>query len=321
MGRANLDIPNPGGLSVVAVGVVLPILAAFLTAAGPLYLKQQPRFSDEVMDGVTLGAAAGGGYAAAAAILYFWPLVNGSPGLGGSVSGWTSALIALLIVRPLIYCAATSLICAGIWHYGIRQEPSAIIIPIGSALTGSVVLAVGSLMLADRSTLVEMLWNVALMVALLAASRFVLRQAIGHDRRSLREERQALATPLNRIVCPECGALTRPGAFCGNCGAPLTPSSQPTEPIPVPRIIDIPTLDPANSMTSESDSSGIGTTTPAPDQSLGSTFPIGDADTWFGSTTTPSPTDPSNDLSDTSAVSDADHDQSKRAQDQFQNRN
>src|SRR5215213_1802092 len=86
LGRANLDIPDPGGLSIVAVGIVLPVLAAFLTAAGPLYLKQQPRFNDEVMDGVTLGAAAGGGYAAAAAILYFWPLVNGSPGFGGSVS-------------------------------------------------------------------------------------------------------------------------------------------------------------------------------------------------------------------------------------------
>jgi len=251
LGRVNLDVPEPGGLSVVAVGVVIPVIAAFLTAAGPLYLKQQPRFSDEVMDGVTLGAAAGGGYAATSAILYFWPLFTDSSSLAGSVSGWTSALIALLIIRPLIFCAATSLICAGIWHYSIRQTPSAIMIPVGSALMGCVVLAVGSLLLAGNSSLAEMLWNVAIMIALLAASRFVLRRAIGQDRRSLRVERQAVASTATpeRIVCPECGALTRPGTFCGNCGASLASASvsqptSPTEPIPMRQIIDIPTLDP-----------------------------------------------------------------------------
>lgn len=262
LGQVNLDIAEPGGLSVIAVGIVLPVIGAFLTAAGPLYLRQQPRFSDEVMDGVTLGAAAGGGYAATAAIIYFWPLINDSSDLGGSVSGWTSALIALLIVRPLFFCAATALICAGIWHYGIRQEPSGILIPVGSALTGSVVLAVGSLLLAGNSSLAELIWNVAMVIAILAASRFVLRQAVGEDRRLLLEAREngAGATAVTkRVVCPECGAMTRAGAFCGNCGASLASpidSTSRTEPISLQYpVIDVPTSEAENQASSD-DSDG-----------------------------------------------------------------
>src|SRR5215217_1806773 len=170
LGQVNLDIRDAGALSIVAVGFVLPILAEILKAAGPVYLRQQPRFSNEVMDGVTLGAAAGGGYAAAAAILYFWPLVNGSPNLGGSVSGWTAALIAVLVVRPLIFCATTGLICAGVWSHTLSPNPNAVVVPVGSALVGTVVLTIGSLLLADQRTVVELIWNVVVMVALVAAS-------------------------------------------------------------------------------------------------------------------------------------------------------
>jgi RsiW-degrading membrane proteinase PrsW (M82 family) len=230
LSRVNLDVSHPGALSVIAVGLVLPILAEILKAAGPLYLRQQSRFANEVMDGVTLGAAAGGGYAAAAAIVYFWPLVNGSSNLGGSASGWTASLIALLVVRPLISCATTGLTCAGIWHYAVRQHPPTLVISVGSALVGTVVLAVGGLILADQPTVVELIWNVILMVALLAASRYVLVQALNQDRRTLGPERRALTRASNRVICPTCGNPTRPGAFCANCGAPLTPSPAPTPP-------------------------------------------------------------------------------------------
>jgi RsiW-degrading membrane proteinase PrsW (M82 family) len=229
LGRVNLEVRDPGALSMVGVGLILPILAEVLKAAGPLYLRQQPRFSNEVMDGVTLGAAAGGGYAAAAAILYFWPLVNGSPHLGGSASGWTSALIALLIVRPVISCATTGLICAGIWHYAFRPRPDTVLIPIGSALIGAVVLALGSLVLADQPTVVELIWNVAVMFALLAASRYVLTRALDQDRQRIGPDQRLLTAAGDRIVCPTCDKPTRPGVFCANCGSPLSP---PTTPIP-----------------------------------------------------------------------------------------
>lgn len=221
MGRVNLDIRDVGALSTITVGLILPILAEVLKTGGPLYLRQQPIFRNEVMDGVTLGAAAGGGYAAAAAILYFWPLVNGSPSLGGSVSGWTSALIGLLVVRPLISCASTGLICAGIWHYGMHPRINAIAIPVGSALSGTAILAIGSLLIADKSSLAELIWNILILFALLAASRYVLQQAMGQDR-------QALSAPIgDRIICPTCGNPTKPGVYCTNCGASLSPVVTP----------------------------------------------------------------------------------------------
>lgn len=243
LGRVNLDVGSAGALSIIAVGMVLPVLAEVLKAAGPLYLRQQPRFSNEVMDGVTLGAAAGGGYAVATAILYFWPLVNGSPHLGGSVSGWTASLIGLIVVRPLISCATTGLICAGIWSFTLRPHPNALVIPVGSALVGTVVLAVGSLVIADQPTVVELIWNVVVLIALLAASRYVLTRALGQDQQTITSTRPSLtsraASANNRIICPTCGNPTRPGAFCSSCGAPLSQSTQP--PTPTVTLLEPPT--------------------------------------------------------------------------------
>jgi hypothetical protein len=239
LGRVNLDIPSAGALSIITVGLVLPILAEVLKAAGPLYLKQQPRFSNEVMDGVLLGAAAGGGYAVATAILYFWPLVNGSPDLGGSVSGWTAALIGVVVVRSLIACATTGLICAGIWSFTLRPHPNALLIPVGSALVGTVVLAIGSLVIADQATVVELIWNVVVLVALLAASRYVLTRAIGQDSQAIEPTRQPIPATIiagnDRVICPTCGKPTRPGAFCANCGSSLNPPPKST----TPDVIDI----------------------------------------------------------------------------------
>lgn len=233
LGRVNLDVRDPGLLSLISVGLILPVVAEILKAIGPFYLRQQPRFNNEVMDGATLGAAAGGGYAAAAAILYFWPLASGSSNLGGSASGWTASLIAMIVVRPLISCAATGLICAGVWHYGFKPRPDTILIPVGSALVGTVVLAVGSLLLADQPTVMELIWNAAVAIALVAASRYVLAKALDQDRQNLPPPRRALTPASNRVTCPTCGNPTRPGTFCANCGAPLTPPSPPSPPATV----------------------------------------------------------------------------------------
>lgn len=220
VGRVNLDFGSAGALSMIFVGLFLPLIAEALKVAGPIYLRQQPRFRNEVMDGLTLGAASGGGYAAAAAILYFWPLVNGSPSLGGSVSGWTSALIALLIVRPLISCAVTGLICAGFWHYSLSPRVNNLLIPAGSAIIGTLILSIGTLIIADQPTVIELIWNLAIALAMIAAIRYVLSIALGYDTKSV------AAIDPDRIICPTCGKLTRRGTFCTNCGAPIA--------IPVP---------------------------------------------------------------------------------------
>jgi RsiW-degrading membrane proteinase PrsW (M82 family) len=258
LGRVNLDFGSTGAASMIFIGFFLPLVAEALKIAGPLYLRQQPRFRNEVMDGLTLGAAAGGGYAAAAAILYFWPLVNDSPSLGGSVSGWTSALIALLIVRPLISCVATGLIGAGIWHYSLSPRLGNLIIPAGSAIIGSLILAVGSLAIADQPTVVELIWNVVVVLALLAACRYVLSIALGYDSRQI-----STSVDTDRIVCPVCGALTKRGTFCSNCGAPLT--------IPVPVEAAAPEPVPSEPW---SPATTTTTTTPAPFESAEETAPI-----------------------------------------------
>jgi RsiW-degrading membrane proteinase PrsW (M82 family) len=251
VGRVNLDFGSAGAVSMVIVGVIIPLLGEALKIAGPMYLRQQPRFRNEVMDGLTLGAASGGGFAAATAIIYFWPLVNGSPSLGGSVSGWTSSLIAMLIFRPLIHCAATGLIGAGIWHYSLNPKPGNLLVPAGTALGGILILSIGSLTIADEATVVEMIWNIVLALAMLAACRWVLTIALGYDARGVPARDAA-----DKIFCPNCGALTKRGTFCSNCGAPLT------MPIPVEAEISAPTAHPATPQPPDSMTPTTDDTTP-----------------------------------------------------------
>ncbi|MER3439685.1 MAG: hypothetical protein C4346_19990, partial [Chloroflexota bacterium] len=104
--RVNLEVPHAGPVSVLFVGLLLPLVAELLKLTGPLFLRQQAAFRNEVMDGAILGAASGGGYAVAAAIVYFWPLLQNDPP-PGSVANWTAALIGVLVVRPAISCATT----------------------------------------------------------------------------------------------------------------------------------------------------------------------------------------------------------------------
>lgn len=212
--RVNIDLPHVGAASTLFVGFLLPVIAELLKLLGPLFLRQQVMFRNEVMDGAILGAASGGGYAVAAAIVYFWPLLqHNAP--AGSVGAWTAALIGVLVVRPAISCATTGLLCTGIWHLQLHRGRLVFVVGAAAAFAGAITSALVGLAITGRSSVLELVLHVAILGGLALAAHIAIRDALEEDRRAraLREQ---------WVRCPACGRLTPQGRFCAQCGASLS---------------------------------------------------------------------------------------------------
>lgn len=213
-------VPEPGAPGVAVLflsGIAVPLLGAVLMVGGPIGLRRWRSFRNEVMDGLTFGAAAGAGFAAAGAVVYWWPFIaeGRDPGLG--VADWTATLLGLIVVRPVLLSTIGALIGAGIWHYALSDRANHLVVPLVAGVGGAVVYAMGSLLLLRTGTRVELLWSAIAAVALGLVLRLVLRSSLAYDRRAMGEGGA-------RIVCPSCKQTTPVGAFCANCGATLGPN-------------------------------------------------------------------------------------------------
>ena len=223
----------PFGLLLLS-GIVIPAAAVALSAAGPVFLRRYPVFRNEVMDGVTLGAAAGGGFATGSTLVYVWPMVASGHNGDGSAADWTATLIGLLLTRPLIFSIATALVCAGLWHVALTQVSTDLVLPAACGVGGAIVFSLGDLITQPQGTRPELLWHVVAVAGLVLIAR-------PFSRRALAQDRQLLGRGGARVVCPNCRSLTPPGQFCAVCGQPLSvpipPAAEaaaadsPTEPI------------------------------------------------------------------------------------------
>ena len=202
---------------VILGGVVLPALALIASAAIPVFMRRWPSLRNEVMDGVTLGAAAGGGFAAATTIVHFWPAILRDQNPGGSISDWTATLTGLIIVRPLIFAGLTAVLCAAIWQYAIDQRSSPLVRSIISSVGGVIVFAVIDLLIQPAGAAAELIWQLAVLLGVSFAIRVAIRRALAQDR-------IAFGKNGDRIICPTCRRLTPDGQFCASCGAPLHPA-------------------------------------------------------------------------------------------------
>lgn len=192
-------------------GVVVPALAVALMMAAPIAARRWHTFRNEAMDGITLGAASGGGFALGTAIVTLWPLISGDY-LAGSVADWTVATIAIALLRPLILMGIAALVGVAIWRFDLSQQTQDLVLPFAAGLGGAIAYAFFGLIAEQSGASVVLLWNIAVVMALVLAGRVALASAIRFDRRTLAS---------NRVVCPNCRRVTPAGKFCAFCQAPL----------------------------------------------------------------------------------------------------
>lgn len=215
-GGAAADREGTPGFAVLLLnGIVLPALGVAFTAMGPYAMRRFPEFRNEVMDGVTLGAAAGCGLATGTTIVFVWPIITGDHPNGGSVADWTALVMGVLVTRPIIFGLAVAFVCAGLWHVALSQRSADLFIPAGIGLGGAIVFVFGDLLVQPSGTRAELLWHVLVAAALALGARIVMRRALAQDR-------IAHPTATSRVICPTCGSSTPAGTYCAVCGATLT---------------------------------------------------------------------------------------------------
>jgi hypothetical protein len=195
-------------------GLILPALAEVVKLATPVFMRQWPEFRNEVMDGITLGAAAGGAFAAGTAIVHFWPVITRGDSVGVGLSEWTGMLLGLAVVRPLIQMATTALLGAALWQYSLKQSSEGLILPVAAGAGGAIFYGLSDIVVQPIGTTFELFWSVLVAAVLLYFLRIVIRQALAQDA-------QALGLNGQRVICGNCGRVTPVGAFCAICGAPL----------------------------------------------------------------------------------------------------
>jgi ribosomal protein L32 len=203
--------------SVVGQGLVLPFAGLIVLLAGPLALLRYPRFND-VLDGVTFGAATAAAFGGAQAIAYGVHFFGSGVRPGGAIAPWIWRLLSLGLGMPVLLMGAAAAVCAALWlRYRAPARDADALGPLGHPavalpLAGALVVggAVGETFLSAGAWL---LWLVAFDVVMIV----MLRRAIHVG---LLEE--ALEIPIGpELTCPNCGARTARHTFCGNCGISL----------------------------------------------------------------------------------------------------
>jgi ribosomal protein L32 len=206
---------TPGFVVLLFNGIVLPALGVAVAVMGPYAMRRFPEFRNEVMDGFTLGAAAGCGLATGTTIVFVWPIISGGSSNGGSVADWTATVLGVLITRPIIFGLVVAFIGAGLWQVALSQRSADLFVPAGIGLGGAIVFVFGDLLVQPSGTRAELLWHFIVAAALVICARLVLGRALAQDR---------LAVPMaaTQVVCPTCGSSTPAGTYCAVCGSALT---------------------------------------------------------------------------------------------------
>lgn len=209
-------VPDVGYL--VLTALVEPIGGQILMLVGPLILFFVRRRLDEVLDGLVFGVASGLGFATAQSVILYWLLITGSLQPAGSTISWAAPIIRIAFLMPLLYAAATGLICAVIW---LQRDPTAprramgalasLPVAILIALLAQIVPAVGVTYYGGQ--VLNLLWYGVAVLVLILIVRHVLH--VG-----LIEKASALGHG-GTLKCPHCLHTVPDVPFCPNCGIAL----------------------------------------------------------------------------------------------------
>ena len=225
IGQRGLSLTaGPSTSYVITTALVLPLLGQLLMLVGPLALYfLRPRFSD-ILDGLVFGVASALGFAAAQSVVYAWLIITGPLQRGGSFLDWALPTLRVTLLTPMLYAAATGLICAALWlrrDPRVRQRPRTLATALPFALLAAAVGQVAPSLLTDLipGQYLSFFWYALAAGALLMLARVGLHLG-------LLEKGAEADGNASLIRCPTCQQMTPELTFCSACGVALRASSK-----------------------------------------------------------------------------------------------
>jgi RsiW-degrading membrane proteinase PrsW (M82 family) len=209
-------VPQYGYLILSAL--IEPLVGQMVMLVGPLILFfVRPRLN-EVLDGLVFGVASGLGFATAQSVILYWLLITGALQPAGSTVSWALPIIRIAFIMPLLYAAATGLICAVLWLQRDPTAPRRAMGPLASLPVAIVIALSAQILPAVAVTfyggqVLNLIWYGAAVIALMLIVRHVLH--VG-----LIEKASALGHG-GTLKCPHCLHTVPDVPFCPNCGIAL----------------------------------------------------------------------------------------------------
>jgi protease prsW family protein len=206
------DASLPLGPLLIFAGL-LPLVGEVIRNAGPLVLASRARF-DDLIDGLTLGVAAGTAYAAVESLVQFWPVfTSGELRTTDGLATWLFVILNLAVVKSLIYGTATGLAVAaysglGKGHDGVTRR---YVLTFASAVLANAAywLGVHALARAPMGAALGLLWGLVVLAVLVLRVRSVLHRAL-----------------LEAALEDTAGRGAEDGAWCAECEMPLVPGAR-----------------------------------------------------------------------------------------------
>jgi hypothetical protein len=198
--------------------VLLPGLELVLAVAGPALVLLPHRRYNDVLDGVTFGAATAAALSATEVIVSGYRLFEHGLHPGGAALPWIWRLLTIRFALPILAMAATGAACGALWLRvrGPKRDRDALGL-LGHPIV-ALALRAGLLMLAAAGErwLPVGAW-LAMLIVLDAIALVWLRLML---QLGLREESAELAIGPD-VECPNCGAQTPSHSYCAECGISL----------------------------------------------------------------------------------------------------
>jgi RsiW-degrading membrane proteinase PrsW (M82 family) len=223
VGQRALNLHAGSSASYIALNaLLLPLLGQALMLVGPVALYiLRPRF-DDILDGLVFGVASALGFAAAQSVIYAWLIITGPLQRGGGAFDWALPTLRVALLTPLLYAAATGLICAALWlrrDPHVRQRPRSLATSLPFAIAVAVVGQIAPSLLTDLlpGQVVSFIWY------LLAAAVLLMLARVGLHLGLLEKGAEANGDAA-LVRCPTCQRMTPDLAFCTQCGVALRAS-------------------------------------------------------------------------------------------------
>ncbi len=225
-----------GGTSSISVGsflvfaVVLPIVALIVMNIGPIVLARRPAF-DDMIDGLTLGVAAGTAYAMAETIVAFWPAIASGGRVTQGVATWLVVILNLMVVKALIYGTSAGITVATFSGRGAGYDGFTPAFFANLAFVAAVDVAywVGVRLLSyvQFGQALGLLWGVVMLGILVIRARIFLHTALLEAAvEDAARGARAKGAVAESGFCPECELPLLPdAAFCIVCGQSVRATS------------------------------------------------------------------------------------------------